>query len=368
MKRITFLSVVSVLLLLFFSGCEKVNVETEKEKSEAKESEAKESESKESETNSGSNSEPEVTTGSAEKMSLYFVSLTGSVSGAESTAQDFEYGIEYSTDTLFSEDKTTRQKVYGSYSENPFTVTVTNAESGQKYFYRAYCISDSIKYNGEVKDFNYTWDVAEVGSENGYRFVDLGLTVKWATFNVGATKPEEYGGYYAWGETEPKTVYKWDTYKWCDESQNSLTKYCNDADYGFEGFTDTLKVLAIEDDVAHVERGGNWRMPTSAELEELWKHCEWVWYDAGNTEFNGVAGFKVTSFKEGYEHCFIFLPAAGKRSATSLYDDGSYAGYWSSSLYSLTYYAEDFSGLEEVWLETGFSTRENGMTIRPVCP
>ena len=357
MKRISFLSVVSVLLLLF-SGCEKVNVETEKEKSETKESE----------TNTGSNSESEVVTGSAEKKSLFFVSLTGGVSGLDSIAQDFEYGIEYSTDTLFAENKTMRQKVYGSYSEDPFTVMVTNAESGQKYFYRAYYINDTIKYYGDVKDFTYTWDVAEVGSENGYRYVDLGLTVKWATFNVGATKPEEYGGYYAWGETEPKTVYKWETYEWCHDSQNSLTKYCNDGDYGFEGYTDTLKVLTPEDDVAHVEWGGSWRMSTSAEMEELIKHCEWTWYEAGNTEFNGVAGYKATSFKEGYEHCFIFLPAAGKRSARSLYDDGSYTGYWTSSLYTgLSYYAENLFGMDD-WLEVSISTRQDGLSIRPVCP
>ena len=357
MKRITILSVVSVLLLLF-SGCEKVNVETEKEKGETKESE----------TNTGSNSEPEVTTGSAEKKSLYFVSLTGSVSGAESTAQDFEYGIEYSTDTLFTENKTTRQKVYGSYSENPFTVTVTNAESGQKYYYRAYCISDSIKYDGDVKDFTYTWDVAEVGLENGYRYVDLGLTVKWATFNVGATKPEEYGGYFAWGETETKTVYKWDTYKWCHGSDTTLTKYCAEDKSGYEDFTDTLKVLTPEDDVAQTEWGGSWRMPTSAEMEELMKHCEWEWYYAGNSEFNGIAGFKVTSFKEGYEHCFIFLPSAGYRNATSLYDDGSYAGYWTSSLYSLTNYAENIFSFEDIIFEMLYSTRENGLPVRPVCP
>ena len=349
MKRIFYLQVIAVLSLLFFPGCNKENDVVEDVKSE---------------TNA-----PKVETQSSEKGSLFFVTLTGRLSGFESVAQDSEFGIEYSTDSSFVQEKTVRQKIDKSYSENPYTVTVTNATSGQKYFYRAYCISDSIKYNGDVKDFNYSWDVAEVGSENGYRYVDLGLTVKWATVNVGATKPEEYGGYYAWGETETKPIYKWDTYKWCNGSDTTLTKYCAEDKYGYEDFTDTLKVLTPEDDVAQAEWGGDWRMPTSAELEELIKHCVWEWYEAGNTDFNGIAGFKVTSFKEGYEHCFIFLPAAGKRYATSLFDDGSYAGYWTSSLYSgLTYYAESFFGLDEDWFELFYSTRENGMPVRPVLP
>ena len=105
----------------------------------------------------------------------------------------------------------------------------------------------------------------DTGFENGYQYVDLGLSVKWATFNVGATKPEEYGDYYAWGETETKNDYSWSTYKWSDETGNILSKYNTSIYYGT---VDNKHVLDAEDDVAHVKWGGKWRMPTQSEQEE----------------------------------------------------------------------------------------------------
>ncbi|MBO7112331.1 MAG: hypothetical protein J6V75_00065, partial [Bacteroidaceae bacterium] len=131
--------------------------------------------------------------------------------------------------------------------------------------------------------------------ESEYAYVDLGLSVKWATCNVGASKPEEYGDYYAWGETEPKTTYDWSTYKWCKGSSATMTKYCNNSSYGNNGFTDTKTTLDPEDDVAHVKWGGNWRMPTISEFEDLINNCTWTW-----TTQNGVNGYKVTSKKSGY--------------------------------------------------------------------
>ena len=105
-------------------------------------------------------------------------------------------------------------------------------------------------------------------TENGHEYVDLGLPsrIKWATCNVGATTPEEYGDYFAWGETEPKDNYDWSTYKWCNESNATMTKYCTDSSYGT---VDNKTVLELEDDAAYVNWGGNWRMPTKAELDEL---------------------------------------------------------------------------------------------------
>ena len=130
-----------------------------------------------------------------------------------------------------------------------------------------------------------------------HEYVDLGLSVKWATCNMGASSPEEYGDYYAWGETETKSTYDWNTYKWCKGSENTLTKYCTDSDYGT---VDNKTVLDPEDDVAHVKWGGNWRMPTDAEIEELRENCIWKW-----TTQNGKNGYKVTSKKNGNS---IFLP------------------------------------------------------------
>lgn len=150
--------------------------------------------------------------------------------------------------------------------------------------------------------------------------VDLGLSVKWACCNVGATRPEEYGGYYAWGETEEKSHYDWDTYKWCNGGYNTMTKYCTDIDYGT---VDNKRVLDPADDVAHVKWGGSWRMPTFDEIDELINECNWQW-----TSLNGVNGYRVT----GPNGNSIFLPAAGCRYGTELNFRGAYGHYWSSSL------------------------------------
>ena len=151
----------------------------------------------------------------------------------------------------------------------------------------------------------------------------------WAKCNIGASKPEEYGDYYAWGETKTKSNYSWSTYKWANGTYNKLTKYCptDKADYwDGTGSPDGKTVLDPEDDVAHVKLGGKWRMPTDAEWTELRNsdNCTWTW-----TTQNGVYGRKVTSKKNGNS---IFLPAAGSRDGTLLYYAGSYGSYWSSSL------------------------------------
>ena len=133
-------------------------------------------------------------------------------------------------------------------------------------------------------------------------YVDLGLPsgVKWATFNVGATKPEECGDYFAWGETEPKELYDWSTYKWCDGSYNTLTKYNTDSEYGV---VDNKKILESSDDAAYVNWGSNWRMPSVDEWNELLSHCSLKW-----EERNGVSGVALVSVQNGNS---LFLPAAG---------------------------------------------------------
>ena len=158
-------------------------------------------------------------------------------------------------------------------------------------------------------------------------YVDLGLSVKWATFNIGATRPEGYGGYYAWGEIEPKSNYHTNTYKWCNGSDNTLTKYCYNQKYGNDGYTDSFTTLNIEDDVANVKWGGNWRMPTKIEQDELRSNCTWNW-----TSLNGVKGYRITSNIPGYTDQSIFLPSAGNRSETYLMFAGTSGYYWSSTL------------------------------------
>ena len=169
--------------------------------------------------------------------------------------------------------------------------------------------------------------------------VDLGLSVKWASFNLGASASEEHGDYYAWGETEPyytsldpltwkegkEAGYWWPSYKWCMGGYSTLIKYCDDSAYGYNGFTDTKTVLDPEDDAAHVNLGGSWRMPTDAEWTELRENCTWTWASQ-----NGVSGNLVTASNGNS----IFIPAAGWCSDLGLrYSPDSPPGfYWSSSL------------------------------------
>lgn len=153
--------------------------------------------------------------------------------------------------------------------------------------------------------------------------VDLGLPSgkKWACCNVGASKPEEYGGYYAWGEVATKNEYSWSTYKWSGDNQNSIIKYCYDSNYGI---IDNLTVLELEDDAAYMNLGPQWRMPTKEDQDELRENCDWEW-----TALNGVNGMKVKSRANG---SFIFLPAAGYISGTSPSYVTEYGYYQSSSL------------------------------------
>ena len=198
---------------------------------------------------------------------------------------------------------------------------------------------------------------ATSASTGGHEYVDLGLSVKWATCNVGATKPEEYGDYFAWGVTIPKSTYSWSTYKWCRGSEYTQTKYCTDSSYGK---VDNKTTLDLSDDAARANWGGSWRMPTQAEQDELREKCTWTW-----TTQNGVKGYKVTSKSNGKS---IFLPAAGYRDDSSLGDAGSSGYYWSSSLYTgypssawLVSFDSDYVN----WYSYGY--RYYGLSVRPVC-
>ena len=197
-------------------------------------------------------------------------------------------------------------------------------------------------------------------SYNGHEYVDLGLPsgIKWATCNVGATTPEEYGDYFAWGETEPKTTYNWSTYKYCNGSSTTMTKYCTSSSYGT---VDNKTTLELIDDAARVNWGGDWRMPTKAEQDELrdTSNCTWAW-----TTQNGVNGYKVTSVVNGNS---LFLPAAGYRYNDYLSSAGSYGYYWSSSLFtSRSYYAYSVY-LYSSRVVLDYDYRYYGYSVRAVC-
>ena len=192
----------------------------------------------------------------------------------------------------------------------------------------------------------YQGAVSSVDTEiNGHEYVEMGDGLKWATCNVGANVPEEFGDYFSWGETSPKKDYRWETYKWIQEGKsewNSITKYTikdgmtegtwyrkSMNDTGFEFVGDGLASLSSEDDAAFVNWGGSWRTPTALEWSRLINPRKYIWRW---TEVNGVPGFKIISKVKGYLGNSIFLPATGgiEGSKPTMTGKGGY--YWSSTL------------------------------------
>ena len=205
--------------------------------------------------------------------------------------------------------------------------------------------------------------------------VDLGLSVKWAPYNVGGQK-----AYYAWGETLMNkesfhiNTYKfyschwktindgWSTRDVCEV--NKITKYCTDKK---EGYTDNKLTLDPEDDAAHVEWGATWRMPTAEEFQELASRCEWQW-TSQRMGRDLVSGFEIT----GPNGNSIFLPAYGIRDGGSTINYEIECGYWTSSLHeSNSYWAycldmmDDKTINNHTWI---YRLRKVGRCIRPVCP
>ena len=179
--------------------------------------------------------------------------------------------------------------------------------------------------------------VATSSTINGHEFVDLGLSVKWGTCNVGAESPLEYGDHFAWGEIEPKEEYT---------AQNSLTYEAEMPDISGDP----------EYDAARAGWGGTWRTPTVEEMDKLMYDCTWEWM----TEEN-VNGFKVT----GPNGNSIFLPAAGYRNGTSLEYDGEEGYYWTSTPHSNSRYTYSLYFYDPDVLD-GWDFRNHGLTIRPV--
>ena len=205
-----------------------------------------------------------------------------------------------------------------------------------------------------------------------HEYIDLGLSVKWATCNVGATTPEQYGDYFAWGEVKPKSYYDWGNYNYCIGTESTLTKYCFDSEYGKNGFTDDKLVLDASDDAASVILKGKWRMPTAEERDELIdeKKCKWEY-----VVVNGVKGAKVTSKVKGYEGRSIFLPAAGWQREAMQVAEKEAACYWTSTICTQTQYTDapsnacalSFSYTQQM---NGYAWEKRfyGCCIRPVHP
>jgi len=218
-------------------------------------------------------------------------------------------------------------------TQNPYTFTVTGNRT-------------------LVANFTYN-------SVGGHEYVDLGLPsgLLWATCNVGADSPDDYGDYFAWGETQPKSDYNWGTYQYCMGSNNTLTKYCNDASLGHNGYTDNLTTLQTGDDAALANWGSGWRMPTYGDWLELLNNTTVTW-----TMQNGVNGRRFTASNGNS----IFLPAAGYRDGISLNSTGAFGLYWSSSLFTSNPVAAYYLGFGSGDCNIYGYDRNLGQSVRPV--
>ena len=221
--------------------------------------------------------------------------------------------------------------------------------------------------------------------------VDLGLEsgVKWASFNIGASKEYEYGDFYAWGETTPKDNYNWASYKWCTGAENKLTKYCQSGYTDYWDYTakpegiDGIMALYPSDDVAHVKLGGKWRMPSIADFEELLaleteasqENSDYTWEkwafatDADGNEVidakgNVVRGIRIKRKSTG---ATLFLPAAGKIIDTHIYNVGAVGEYWSSSLTTDSPHKAYYMHILSSVATRNYDLRCYGLSVRPVC-
>ncbi len=269
---------------------------------------------------------PAVLTDTASKITKSSATVQGYVidDGGENIT---EFGVVYATSSFPTIDD---QKVSLTNANWDFTVTLTDLNAETNYYVRTYAINN--------KGVSYGNQITFTTSDNR-EYIDLGLSVKWATFNVGARSIEEYGNHYAWGEVEPKTVYSWDTY----------TK----SDYYISG---TKFFLDSCDDAAAVNWGGTWRMPTREEIEELRRDCNW-----SPTTIDGTNGYMVTSRNNGES---IFMPAYANFNFSAINSE-IYCYYWSN----------ERRRTDQAYVLYFGSTRGEmslpryiGLPIRPVCP
>ena len=298
-----------------------------------------------------------------------------------------ENGEMVSTDANYTFSVNANRTLVANFTLQGFTINVSaspsnggNISGSGNYNYGQSCTvhaTANMGYtfsnwteNGEMvsTDANYTFSVNAdrtlvanfvVSGDDDHAYVDLGLPsgLLWATCNVGAETPEEYGDYFAWGETQPKDTYNWSTYQYCLGSYTTMTKYSFNSSYGW---VDYLATLLPEDDVATANWGNDWRMPTYREWQELYQHTEYAW-----TTQNGVNGHLYTASNGNS----LFLPAAGYRYGNSLYNASSDGYYWSSSLDTDTPYRAwhyYFSHLENYYISLYYVSRDHGQSVRPV--
>lgn len=284
-----------------------------------------------------------IVTGEYTDLACTTVSVCGWCYQKEEEGLSAIYGIEYSDTDLTTAATTVKAESKGQ--DNKFCCKLTRLIPNAKYFYRAYVLFNGIRTYGEVKTFTTTKPSCPSGA------VDLGLSVCWATCNIGASKPEDYGGYYQWAGTKDVTstltYLDWSNcpYHIGSNQHTGWTKY-------YEG--DNKVVLDLSDDVAYVTLGESWRMPTARECDELIDKCTWVW-----TTRNGVNGYAVKGNRSGYTDKSIFLPM-----------EGNSAYYWCASCF---FYNHDknpeYGGtiyFEKSSIDFTVEPRYAGLFVRPV--
>ncbi len=215
---------------------------------------------------------------------------------------------------------------------------------------------------GEVTHTIKLSDIDSLVIQNDYEYVDLGLPsgTLWATTNVGASSPSDYGDYFAWGETSPKAKYSWDTYRW-GTAYNKLTKYNT---YSLSGTVDNKTVLEAEDDAATVNWGSPWRTPTIEEIEELLNPANCTWTPLKSEDDRLLLGYTVKSLSNGNS---IFLPPTGHyhEGGTSP-NMGSVGSFWSSTLAESGTNRACYLIFNSSSQSSNWTTRAFGLPIRPV--
>ena len=232
--------------------------------------------------------------------------------------------------------------------EGTQSITLSSLKHNTTYSYCASIDYEGGPVNGEMKEFTTKGD--------NERWVDLGLSVLWAAYNVGASSPEEYGGYYAWGETSTKSDYTWENYKYYEKY------YWGDESYEWVWVGKFIgnEISGTSYDVAHVQWGGGARMPTLAEIQELVDHCTFT-----GGSYNGVRGNYVT----GPNGNSIFLPFAGKRGRDGGLDYEGYYGYFWSGTYGVGNHGDCSAynlDCEKDYGSWYCSYRCYGLSVRPV--
>ena len=286
-----------------------------------------------------------IVTGEVEKLGYVYGYSTALIKGSAELDEIKSAGATAMVGTEVSEnaDFTGSQRL-SSQNYESFSHSFTSLAFDTKYYYRAYCrvalFPEEQEFYGKTLTFTTLVIGDNSGTLDGHDYVDLYLPsgTLWATMNVGASKPEDYGSYFAWGETSTKSDYSLSTYTYSSDPRE----------------------LPTSADAAYVSWGSNWRMPSQEQFGELInsRYTTTTW-----TTLNGVKGRLITSKTNGNS---IFLPAAGYRVATSLSNAGSYGYYWSRTLYTSTTSDAYYLYFGSSSVHTGSSYRYGGLSVRPV--